>query len=192
MRLLIITATAALALAACGKNDDADMANANMDMNADLAATNDMAMNADSMAAMSAQDFATAVAGSDMFEIESGKLAETMATNPDLKAFGKTLQTDHAKSTSMLKDAAAKASPPVTPPTTLPADMQAKLDSLKTTSGAAFDAMFIDQQIAGHQMALDTLKGYASSGDQAPLQDFAKTAQGVVQMHLDKLNSWKK
>ena len=195
--LFLATAAFSLAAAACSKNDDANTADANVDLNADMntaMGTNDMGMNADanSMTPATAESFVNTIAGSDKFEIESGKLAETNATSSDLKAFGKTLQTDHQKSTDMLKAAAAKASPPVTPPTALPADLQAKLDSLKGAKGAAFDAMFLDQQIAGHQAALDTLKSYASGGDQQSLKDFATTAQSVVQMHLDKLNAMKK
>jgi putative membrane protein len=191
---LIAAAALALTAAACSKNDDVNAADANVDMNADIA-VNDMAMNADANAAApaaTADGFVTTIAGSDKFEIESGKLAEANATNPDLKAFGKTLQTDHMKSTGLLKAAAAKASPPVTPPAALPVDLQAKLDALKAAKGAAFDALFLDQQIAGHQQALDTLKSYASGGDQASLKEFATNAQPVVQMHLDKLNGWKK
>lgn len=196
MRHALLLAAAALSIAAagCSKNDDVDAANADMDVNADLA-VDDTGVNADANAmgaATGAEGFVTTMAGSDLFEIESGKLAEANAINPDLKAFGKTLQADHSKSSGLLKAAAAKASPPATPPAALPADLQAKLDALKAAKGAAFDTLFLEQQGAAHGAALATLKAYASGGDQAPLKEFATAGQPMVQMHLDKLNGWKK
>ena len=50
-----------------------------------------------------------ATAASDMYEIESGKLAQTKATAPEVKAFGAMLVTDHGKSSADLKAAAAEA-----------------------------------------------------------------------------------
>jgi putative membrane protein len=102
------------------------------------------------------------------------------------------LVTDHTKSSSDLKVAAAKAEPPITPPTALPADKQAKLDSLKAASGADFDKLFIDQQIEAHTKALDLLNSYAAGGSSEPLKAFATTASSVVQGHLDKAKSLKK
>jgi putative membrane protein len=155
-----------------------------------MAAANDMTNESASMtAAIPAQQFVDAIAASDMFEIESGKLAESKATTDDLKAFGKMLQTDHAKSTDMLKAAIAKASPAPTVPASLPSDMQSKLEALRQASGSAFDQLFTQQQIEGHQKALAELQSYGTSGDQPSLVDFAKTAQTVVKSHLDKISS---
>jgi len=143
------------------------------------------------MAPMAASDFVSTVAASDMFQIASGKLAQTMATMDACKKFGAVLVTDHTKSSAMLKTAAAAASPAVTLPTTLPAELQAKLDALKATKGAAFDKLFLEQQKDGHSKALDALKSYSSNGDVASLKDFASNAVPVVQAHLDMLNSMK-
>ena len=198
MRIPALTTTfaVALALAACGGNNDADSNAVTTDANmTDDVAVNDV-LGADNMvnpagAAMTANDFATTVAGSDMYEVQSGQLAETAGSSADVKAFGKQLVTDHGKSSAMLKAAAAKASPPMTLPAALPADLQAKLDALKAAKGADFDRLFIDQQTEGHQKALDALRNYAAGGDSQPLKEFAGTAVPGVQMHLDKLNGMK-
>ena len=197
MRLILTAAVASLAIATAGCQKSADNADANdMMMNdgmaSDLNMSNDMNMGNDmAMAPMIASDFVSTVAGSDMFEIESGKLAKTMATNADLKSFGDMLVTDHTKSSAELKAAAAEASPPVTVPTTLPAELQAKLDALKAAKGADFDKLFVEQQKEGHQKALDALHSYAAGGDQPSLKTFATKATPVVQGHLDKLNAMK-
>jgi putative membrane protein len=200
MRLILTTAVASLAIitAACNNTAD-DTADANMsdDMAMNDMAMNDMAMNdmnmanGMAMAPMAAADFASAVAATDMYEIASGKLAQTMATMDECKTFGAMLVTDHNKSTADLKAAAGAASPPVMVPAAMPADMQAKLDALKAAKGAAFDKLFIEQQKEVHQKALATLQSYSSGGDVPSLKAFAAKGAPMVQGHLDKLNAMK-
>lgn len=185
MHILIAGAAGSLALVACGTDTSEDASAAN-----ELAAEEtNVAMNDAAEPALAAQEFVTAIAGSDMYEIESGKLAQEKATAADLKSFGEMLVTDHTKSTTQLKAAAAEASPPLTVPATMPPDLQAKIDALRAASGAEFDRLFVEQQIEGHRKALDMLRAYASSGDQQPLRDFASTAQGVVEGHLNQISS---
>ena len=197
MRLTLIAATASLAIAtaACQKTADTDADAATNDLAANDMATessmaNDMNMS-NGAAPMMAGDFASTIAGSDMFELETGKLAQTMATNAELKSFGGMLVTDHTKSSTELKAAAASSSPPVALPTALPGELQGKLDALKAAKGAAFDKLFLEQQREGHQKALETLQSYASTGDAPSLKAFAGKAAPVVKVHLDRLNGMK-
>ena len=187
---IIAAVSLGLALAGCGKKTDTTTADANMtmDMNASMngdAGTNMVAAGP----ALPAQQFTDMVAASDMFEIQTGKLAETAGGSAAIKDFGKMLVTDHSKSSSMLKSAAAKTSPVVALPMVLPAELKAKMAALKATKGADFDKLFVEQQTEGHQKALDALKAYAAGGDQPSLKDFATTATPVVEGHLAKLQA---
>ena len=182
-------AALALALVACNRADDT----ANVDVSANDMLANDMnamtdnvAVNGVGVAPMAAADFANTVAASDAFEIESGKLAEQKSTTAAVKDFAKMIQTDHKKSTEELKAAAAKAQPAITPSPALTAEQQGNLDKLKAASGADFDKLFADQQIAAHQKALDALSAYAAGGDVPVLREFAGKVVPVVQSHLDK------
>lgn len=136
--------------------------------------------------------FVSTVAGSDLFEIQSGELAQTRATSPALKAFARQLVADHTKSSALLKAAAAKVSPTIAPPTSLPPDLQATLGALKMSKPQDFDSGFVDTQIQAHKKALEVLTQYAANGDSAPLKQFAVTAIPVVKMHLAKLNGMKR
>jgi len=199
MRLTLIAAAVSLAIstAACQKtveDNAADTAANNLAMNdtmMDDSMANDMNTNGMAMAPALASDFVATIAASDMFEIASGKLAQSMATKEECKKFGTMLVADHGKSTADLKTAAAAATPPVTLPTGLPAELQAKLDALKAAKGAEFDKLFIEQQKDGHKKALEALKSYASGGDVASLKAFATKGAPVVQAHLDELNAMK-
>jgi putative membrane protein len=190
--------TLALLAAACGGGNSDSNTNLTTDVNAvDDAAMNDVlgsnAAAADAVAnPTDTNGFAAAVAASDLFEIESGKLAQERAASADVKAFGKQLVADHTKSTAELKAAAAKASPPVTLMPALDAEKQSMLDQLKAAKGADFDRLFIDQQTKAHQRALNLLQNYGGDGDQDGLRSFASGASKVVQSHLDHLNGIKK
>jgi putative membrane protein len=135
---------------------------------------------------LDAQTFANTVAGSDLFEIESGKLAEARASSPQLKAFAAQLIADHSKSSAMLKSVAAGAG--VSIPAALPPDLQSALGSLQMAKPQEFDAGFIDTQIQGHKKALEVLTQYAREGGSPALRQFALKAIPVVQSHLAKLN----
>jgi putative membrane protein len=197
MRIMFTAAVASLAIAtaACQKPADSTADNSTeATLNQDVAVNDMMAGNTTNDMAMApkmASDFASTIAGSDMYEIAAGKLAQTMATKDGNKKFGTMLVTDHTKSSAMLKTAAAAASPKVTLPTTMPAELQTKIDALKAAKGADFDKLFVEQQKDGHAKALDALKSYAASGDQPSLKKFATDATPVVQSHLDALNAMK-
>ena len=188
VRIPKITTIAMLALIAAGCDNQAATNDMSIEGNlAGDAAANDL-LGANDAAAMptDAAGFAAAVAASDLFEIESGKLAADKAGSADLKAFGKKLATDHQNSTTQLKTAAQSANVPVAP--ALDAEKQGMLDQLKAASGAEFDRLFVQQQKAAHQKALSLLQGYAGGGDNPALKGFATTASKVVQGHLDHVN----
>jgi putative membrane protein len=123
-------------------------------------------------------------ASSDMFEIQSGQLAQQMSQNPAVQSFASMIITDHTQSTQMLTSAAAAARVAAPPPTLLP-PQQAMLDQLRSAgSGAAFDQAFQQIQIQAHQQALMLHQNYAQSGDVPQLRTTAGQIIPVVQRHL--------
>ena len=134
---------------------------------------------------MTAADFVTKAASTDMFEITEAKMAEKKATSPDIKAFAAMMIKDHTKSTADLKAAIAKSGQSLPPPAALPADMQSKVDDLVKTSGADFDKTYVTQQVDAHTTALGVMQGYAMAGDVPALKDFAGATSKVVHNHLD-------
>jgi putative membrane protein len=190
MRLtLLLTTAAALALSACGSRSDAPDAEGTTTADATIpdeavgAATGTAADTA--AAPTTAQGFADAAAASDMFEIESSRLAQTMAKNQAVKDFAAMLVTEHTKSSAELKAAAAQATPAVTVTPKLTPQQQSDLDALKN-AGANFDTLYAQKQVPAHEKALAMLQGYAANGDSAPLKAFASKTAPVVQKHLDQ------
>jgi putative membrane protein len=178
---LILAGAALAALTACDNRRD-DVADANVA--ADTANLDAGEPNAAAPAGTeTASGFANKVAASDQFEIESGKLAAANAASADVKAFGTMLVTEHQKSSADLK---AAAGPDLAPAPTLDPDQTAKLAALKGAQGAAFDKLFLEQQVAAHRKAHDLLTAYSGSGDNQSLKGFAAKAAPVVKHHLDR------
>ena len=180
-------AAAALAVSACTKPADdtatTDTAMAG-DATADTMDTMPAATDTTAMAAPSPQEFTDKAAASDMFEMESAKLAQQMSKDQAVKDFAAMMITDHGKSTANLKAMVAKA-PSVTLAPKLSAEQQANLDALKN-SGANFDSTYKQQQVAAHQTAVAMLNGYAANGTDAGLKSFAAETAPVVEGHLKK------
>lgn len=170
MKKLAILMGGALALAACST---APRPMAAMDMNNPLMAPGYLSM----------------AASSDMFEIQSGQLAQQMSQNPAVRNFGSMLVTDHTQSTQMLMAAAAAARLPAMTPALLP-QHQALLDQERAAgSGYAFDQAFQQAQIQAHQQALTLHQNYATSGDVPALRNAAAQIVPVVQRHLQMAQS---
>lgn len=177
--------TLAGALAACGQtspNADnmAAIDNANTANVAELPA-NDLGANP--TAAVSGQQFADMAAASDMFEIQSSRLALDKSKSDAVKTFARQMIDAHTQSSAKLKVAAAAATPPIKPAEQMPADKQAKLDALG--AAADFDAAYIRDQTAAHEEALSMLQNYAAGGDAPSLKAFAAETAPIVSHHLE-------
>lgn len=184
-------AAISFALAACGSADrnetqstDTNAATANeLDANAVTEiGGNDATM---TTAPQGASEFAAMAAASDMFEIESSRLAQSQAKSTEVKNFAAMLVKDHTKSSGELKSIASKENITLSPPSLAP-DMQSKIDALKSAKGEQFDTLYLSQQVPAHETALKLHQGYAQSGDNASLKDFASKTSTVVSKHLDE------
>lgn len=191
---LMLVPLAALALSACGGTDAANNSMADTTV-VNEGETTMMANDADNMAMgdaatpMTGQQFADTAAASDMFEIESSKLAQDKGTSDAVKEFAAMMVKDHTNSTAKLKDAAGKAEPAITPNPAMNAEQNANLEALRAASGAEFDTLYKQQQMMAHKKALAALQGYAANGDVPTLKTFASDTSKVVEGHLKHVSS---
>jgi putative membrane protein len=183
-------------LGACGHKSEpgnADTANLGID-NADTAnlGIDNAGMNtAATVQANADQGFVNAAGASDRFEIESSQLAASSASSPAIKAFAAKMIAAHTTSTQKLKAAAGALSPALTVDDTLSATQQQAMDGLKGKTGADFDSAYAAAQVNGHQAALEMLKDYAASGDNANLKGVANGLIPTVTAHLNMAKSLK-
>lgn len=134
------------------------------------------------MSDMAAGQYVEMAASSDMFEIESSKLAMTMGQSEPVKKFANHMVSDHGKTSADLM-AAAKAESLEVPKTMMPkhADMVAQL---KSADAASFDALYIQMQTMAHQEAVALHTAYSETGKDMALKEVATKAVPIVTEHL--------
>lgn len=129
-------------------------------------------------------DFVKEVAVSDMFEIESSKLAEQKG-NAQEKTFAQQMVTDHTKTSGELKGLVSEGKVRATLPTALDSSHQSKLDKLKSASGKDFSSDYDSYQVSAHEDAIGLFDRYAKGGDNAALKDWADKTLPTLRHHLD-------
>ncbi|WP_065755899.1 DUF4142 domain-containing protein [Bradyrhizobium paxllaeri] len=132
----------------------------------------------------STADFVKQVAISDMFEIESNKLAQQKG-NAAEKTFATQMVTDHTKTSTELKGLVSGGKVKVELPAALDSSHQSKLDKLKGTSGRDFSSEFNSMQVSAHKEAVDLFERYAKGGDNSDLKDWAGKTLPALKHHLE-------
>ena len=100
------------------------------------------------------------VVTANQVDIDAGKLAASMATNPDVKKFGQQMVTDH---TGVNKQAVALVTKLGVKPEDSPTSESLKtggeknIANLKTLKGTAFDKAYINNEVTYHQSVIDAL-----------------------------------
>ncbi len=120
-----------------------------------------------------ATTFATKVAASNTFEIESSELATDRAERNEVRSFAKQMIADHQKAGQDFKSAVKAAN--ITPPREAPNTKQQQiLRKLQGAKGKSFDQAYVKAQVDAHKEAVTLFKGYSAKGKTAPLKDFAQ------------------
>lgn len=132
--------------------------------------------------------FVKQVAISDMFEIQSNKLAQEKGTAAD-KAFAAQMVTDHTKTSTELKGLVATGKMKVDVPAALDSAHQTKLDKLKGLSGNDFISNYRSMQVDEHKDAVDLFERYAKSGDNIDLKSWALKMLPALKHHLEMAQS---
>jgi putative membrane protein len=136
----------------------------------------------------STADFVKEAAVSDMFEIQSSKLAAER-TEGATKDFANQMVADHTKTSNELKAAVAK--DPKTPiPDALDSSHQSKLDKLKSLN--EFAKEYRSMQVDAHEDAVSLFQRYAKGGDSETLKSWAAKTLPALQHHLDMAQSLNK
>jgi putative membrane protein len=129
------------------------------------------------------EDFVKEVSMSDMFEIESSKLALERG-RAATKAFAQQMIEAHQKTTADLKALLDSGKVKAQPGSAMSEDQQESLDELKKLSAADFDSAYQDDQEDAHEDAVDVFKRYAEEGDNPDLKAWAAKTVPDLEHHL--------
>jgi putative membrane protein len=138
-------------------------------------------------APMSAAEYATLASGADLFEIQSGELAQMRAASQSVKDFAGMMIADHRRTTTAMRRALQTANMQAPGAPRLDADQSAMLAQLQGASGPDFDRLYLQQQRMAHQDALALHQGYARDGGNGVLKGVAAQTVPIIERHLSML-----
>ena len=190
MKFNLLLVSAALAVTACsGGSNDAVDTEANPGAVGNEAETIALPGNEAAAAgetAANGQQYVELAGGSDLYEIESSRLALDKSQRPEVRELAQMLITDHERSTRELTTAAQQAQPALTVAPRLNSEQEANLTALRQASEANFDQTYLDQQVRAHEKALNLVTAFAQGGDVPSLRQHASTVSRPIQQHLTR------
>ena len=124
------------------------------------------------------------VTSSNLFEIESSRLALAHSQSELVKEFADRMVGEHTRAANRTRQVLAElgASPP---PALLEPAHQQQLDTLKAVPNQQFDQAYIEAQYTAHVEAIALVRDYARIGDSERLKALAAEALPMLQSHLD-------
>ena len=125
-----------------------------------------------------------AIAG--LAEVNDGQLAEQKGDN-SVKQIGTRMVADHSKANDQLATLSNQLGDPA-PIQTDAKHMQISA-SLKTRSGSAFDAAYLQTELTGHKQTIALFKKEIAGGSDEQLKKFAQTTLPILEMHLSMIKS---
>jgi putative membrane protein len=128
-------------------------------------------------------EFVRAAAEGGMLEVKLGELAQQSGVSADVKAFGKTMVTDHSKVNSELKALAQRKNMKV--PTMLSPARKQKYDSLASMKGEKFDMLYMNMMIASHEETIGLFQSESNKGQDAELKKWADSKVPALKHHLE-------
>ncbi len=142
-------------------------------------------------AASDTQEFVTKASSSNMFEIESSKLALDRSNNAEVKQLASQIIADHEKAGNGLttaisqSNAMSKTDTKLQPRTSLLENHAEMLNKLKTADADDFDAAYLDAQESAHEEAISLFEDYSENGEVAAIKQFAKNTLPTLEKHED-------
>jgi putative membrane protein len=138
-------------------------------------------------ASTSDQSFVNEAARGGKMEVELGQLAQKNGSNPEVKAFGSQMVTDHTKLNSELGSAAKAGG--LTVPTGLNSQQEAEYQSFSKASGKSFDARYADLMVKDHTDDLAAFQKAEKATKDTQLKKAIADAIPVIQHHLHMAES---
>jgi putative membrane protein len=128
------------------------------------------------------QTFIQKAVGGGLGEVKLGQLAESKASNTEVKQFGRRMVQDHAKANEQLK--AALTQQGVTVPTQIDPEAQQDYNKLSKLSGQQFDREYVKGMVEDHRKDVTLFEDEAKNGKDPALKQFAQQTLPTLREHL--------
>lgn len=136
-------------------------------------------------AAASPREYVAMAGASDLYEIQSSRLALEKSQDSAVQQFARKMIAHHTETTAKLTNAARTAG--LTPEPKLIPMQDMMMAELREAPAASFDRTYIAQQRRAHDMALVLHSQFAKDGRADPLRQVAQAAVPVIEDHIREL-----
>ena len=121
-------------------------------------------------------------------EVEAAALAKTKATDAEIKAFARQMETDHAMMKTEVAEAAQRLglSTTATDEDVLEDHQEDMRELNEAAAGNDFDDKYIDEQVEAHKNALDKIDDAIEKTQNAEFKALLQKARGAVDGHLKR------
>ncbi|MFD0986990.1 DUF4142 domain-containing protein [Methyloligella solikamskensis] len=133
-----------------------------------------------------APEFAESAAMSDLYEIESGRIAVERGQSEAIRSFGQKMIDAHSETSGKLKQIVESEDIEVDLPNNLDASHRDMIEELEEAEAAEFDEEYAEQQVDAHQAAADIFEDYSEDGEDGALKDFAGETLPHIEEHLEE------
>jgi putative membrane protein len=127
-------------------------------------------------------DFVKEAALGGLMEVQLGKTAQDKAAKPQVKEFGRHMQTDHSKANDELKKIAAKKG--INLPIALEGKPKATFDKLAKLKGDEFDREYMNAMVDDHKQDIEKFQQQADKGKDPDVKKFAQNQLPILKKHL--------
>lgn len=134
-------------------------------------------------------EFVSKAASSNLFEIESGKLAVAKGVRTEVKNYGTMMIDNHTTATVELKTVAEQNG--IAVPTNMNDEHRAMYNDLNARSGTDFDRAYAQMMVDSHQRTVNLFEEAADDLDDPEIKKFAQDKIPVLKMHLDHATTLK-
>lgn len=133
------------------------------------------------------QEFVNKAIISDLYEIQSSRLALDRFLGGEFKSLAQKIIDDHTKNIEKLKSLIETLA--IEAPSQLDDHHQDMIDQLQSATGEQFDAWYRNQQIAAHKEAIDLYQQYRRTGANSELRQFAENTVPMLREHLQMVRN---
>jgi putative membrane protein len=123
-------------------------------------------------------------------EVALSQLADSRASNPDVKTFAQMMITDHDQANSDLQALSTSKGIDISKP--VDGGKKDDVSSLSSKSGVDFDKAYAKIMVSAHEGAVGLFKGEVADGKDPDVVAFAKKYVDTLSMHLEHAKALEK
>lgn len=134
-------------------------------------------------------EFAVEAASGGLYEVRASELAQSKATDPNIRDMAQMMIEDHRQANNELQEIASRKN--IQLPTAISDDKKDKYDDLAEKEGSDFDEEFLDKMIDAHEEMIDDFRSHMDDANDPDIQSWVSQQIPTLEQHLDNMKQYR-